>query len=187
MQLGKTLYVTSRKQWRSWLAENHDREREIWLVYYRKSSGKPRIPYNYAVEEALCYGWIDSTQKGIDGEKFAQRFSPRRSKSQLSEMNRERIRRLIAKGRMNPAGLKAVLGMFDPRNEEKLVISSDILETLKADRQAWKNFNKLPEDYVRVRIGYIEARRKHGNEAFRKSLEYFIKMTAKNRKFGMLR
>jgi uncharacterized protein YdeI (YjbR/CyaY-like superfamily) len=92
MDIGKTLYVTDRKDWRDWLARNHMTESEIWLVYYRKLTGKPRIPYNDAVEEALCYGWIDSQQKGIDEERFAQRFSPRRPKSALSEMNRERIR-----------------------------------------------------------------------------------------------
>lgn len=66
MKLGKTLYVTNRNDWRFWLEENHHKEKEIWLIYYRKSSGKPRISYNEAVEEALCFGWIDSTAKGID-------------------------------------------------------------------------------------------------------------------------
>lgn len=66
MRLGKTLYVTNRNDWRSWLAKNHDKEKEIWLIYYRKLSRKPRIPYNDAVEEALCYGLIDSNLKGID-------------------------------------------------------------------------------------------------------------------------
>ena len=78
MDIGKTLYVTDRKQWRSWLAKNHTKAKEIWLIYYRKSSGKKRIPYNDAVEEALCYGWIDSIMKSIDEKSFAQRFSPRK-------------------------------------------------------------------------------------------------------------
>ncbi|MFA9455094.1 MAG: YdeI family protein, partial [Candidatus Aminicenantaceae bacterium] len=73
MEIGKTLYVTGREDWRDWLARNHASEEEVWLIYYRKSTGKPRIPYNDAVEEALCFGWIDSQQKGMDVERFAQR------------------------------------------------------------------------------------------------------------------
>jgi uncharacterized protein YdeI (YjbR/CyaY-like superfamily) len=67
---GTTLYVTDRKEWRAWLSKNHDKENEIWLIYYRKSSGKRRIPYNDAVEEALCFGWIDSINKNIDKERI---------------------------------------------------------------------------------------------------------------------
>ncbi len=91
MDIGETLYVTDRGEWRSWLAEHHGSEMEIWLIYYKKGSGKPRISYNDAVEEALCYGWIDSIVKTIDDEKYAQRFSVRKKTSELSQMNRERI------------------------------------------------------------------------------------------------
>jgi uncharacterized protein YdeI (YjbR/CyaY-like superfamily) len=95
MKIGTTLYVTHRRQWRSWLAKNHASAREIWLIYFKKESGKSRIPYNDAVEEALCYGWIDSITKPIDEKRWAQRFSPRRKNSALSETNKERVRRLI--------------------------------------------------------------------------------------------
>ncbi len=189
MNLGKTLYVANRKQWRSWLAKNFAKEKEIWLIYYRKSSGKLRIPYNDAVEEALCYGWIDSILKSIDKEKFAQRFTPRKPKSNLSEMNKERIRRLIKKRKMTAAGLNAISGSFDKfkNNEEKLTIAKDILIALKTNKPAWKNFQNFPEGYKRVRIGFIESRRRHGNEIFQKSLQHFIKMTAKNKRFGMVK
>src|SRR5512136_519263 len=100
MDLGKTLYVTNREQWRSWLAKNHNKEKEIWLIYYRKSSGKKRIPYNDAVEEALCYGWIDSIQKCIDKEIFAQKYYPRKQNSVLSQINKERIHRLIEQNKI---------------------------------------------------------------------------------------
>ncbi|MGB2906524.1 MAG: YdeI/OmpD-associated family protein [Candidatus Aminicenantaceae bacterium] len=189
MDIGKTLYVTDRKDWRDWLARNHMTESEIWLVYYRKLTGKPRIPYNDAVEEALCYGWIDSQQKGIDEERFAQRFSPRRPKSALSEMNRERIRRLIEGKKMTASGLEAVAHVFDAEKdrEESFTIAPDILHELKMDNQAWANFQQLPEGYKKVRIGFIESRRRHGEEVFQKSLRHFIKMTAKNKSFGMLK
>jgi len=189
MNLGKTLYITNRKQWRSWLTKNHSKTKEIWLIYYKKSSSKPRIPYNDAVEEALCYGWIDSILKSIDEEKFAQRFTPRKPTSTLSEMNKERIRRLIKKKKMTNFGLKAVSKMFDKSKDknEKLTIAFDILQPLKANKQAWKNFQKFSEGYQKVRIGFIESRRRHSDEMFQKSLNYFIKMTANNKKFGMVK
>src|SRR3972149_144578 len=101
MNIGKALYVHTRKAWRAWLAKHHATEKEIWLVYYKKASGKPRIPYNDAVEEALCYGWIDSTVKSINKARFAQRFTPRKKGSMLSELNKERIRRMVEENRMN--------------------------------------------------------------------------------------
>ncbi len=189
MELGKTLYLTDRAKWRSWLAMNHKNEKEIWLVYYRKSSGKPRLPYNDAVEEALCFGWIDSIQKGIDLEKFAQRFTPRKPNSSLSEANRKRIRELIKEGKMTKAGLEAVSGSFDASKDQtdNWSIAPDILEALKTDELAWKNFQKLPAGYKKVRIGFIESRRRHGNEMFQRSLRHFIKMTARNKRFGIMR
>jgi len=189
MDLGKTLYVTNRKDWRTWLRKNHAKEKEIWLVYYRKSSGRPRIPYNDAVEEALCFGWIDSNQKGIDEKRFAQRFTPRKRTSPLSEMNKERVRRLITQGKMTNIGLKAVSKFFDMDIDrtERLTIAQDILVPLKADKRAWNNFKRFPEGYKKVRIGYIESRRRHGDRMFNKSLGHFIEMTAKNKKFGMVK
>ncbi|MCX6695888.1 MAG: YdeI/OmpD-associated family protein [Candidatus Altiarchaeota archaeon] len=189
MKLGKTLYASNRRAWRSWLAKHHSTEKEIWLVYPRKSSGKQRIPYNDAVEEALCYGWIDSNLKGIDDENYAQRFSPRKPTSRLSQMNKERIRKLIADKKMTAAGIAAIAKIFDPAKgkKEKLTISPDILPALKADKQAWKNFQKLPETYKRIRIAYIQSRKRHGKQMFQKSLQHFIKMTAKNKRFGFIR
>src|SRR2546430_17601003 len=112
MILGKTFYAKNRKEWRAWLAQHHRAAPEIWLVYYKKDSGKPRIPYNHAVEEALCYGWIDSLLKPIDADRYAQRFSPRRPTSRLSAMKRERVRRLIASGRMTRLGLESIKDAF---------------------------------------------------------------------------
>jgi uncharacterized protein YdeI (YjbR/CyaY-like superfamily) len=179
MQIGKTLYVKTRKDWREWLEKNHDKEPEIWLIYYRKAAGKPRIPYNEAVEEALCFGWIDSIEKGIDDERFAQRFSPRKPKSNWSVLNLERMKRLIKKGHMTPAGLKYYPG------ETEFKIAPDILKELKKDKQVWENFQKFPGIYQRIRIGFIEMARKRPEE-FQKRLNYFLKMTKLNKKFGMV-
>ena len=189
MDIGKTLYITNRDDWRSWLARHHQGETEIWLIYYRKKTGKPRISYNDAVEGALCFGWIDSTVKSHDEECFVQRFSVRKKTSKLSQMNKERIHRLIAQKKMTEAGLVAVAHVFDAESEKPsdFVIAPDILEPLQANEGAWDNFVRFPESYKRIRIAYIDSRRRHGKEMFEKSLNHFIKMTAKNRHFGFVK
>jgi len=181
MKLGKTLYITDRNAWREWLIKHHAKESEIWLVYYKQKTGKPRLPYNDAVEEALCFGWIDSTVKKLDEESNAQRFTPRRPNSPLSEMNKERIRRLIKTGKMTPAGLLAAGDV----STEKFSIPSDILKALKADKRIWDNFQNFPESYKRIRVGWIEGARKRPEE-FDKRLNYFLRMTAKNKRYGMV-
>ncbi|NYZ77142.1 YdeI/OmpD-associated family protein [Candidatus Micrarchaeota archaeon] len=186
MKISKTLYVTNRVAWRRWLTKEGKREKEIWLIYYKKSSGNPRIPYNDAVEEALCFGWIDSTVKAIDEERFAQRFTPRKPTSILSRMNRERVRKLIDEKRMTQTGLDAIAHAFDPGENENFTIAKDIIAAIKKDRLAWMNFQQLPERYKRIRIDYIERLRCHRKEAFWNSLRYFIKMTAKNKRFGLI-
>ncbi len=105
MEIGETLLVSSRHGWREWLSQHHRDSREIWLIYYKKTSGKTGITYEESVEEALCFGWIDGAIKGIDSETYAGRFTPRRSKSPWSDSNRERVARLLREGRMTGAGL----------------------------------------------------------------------------------
>ena len=181
MKLGKTLYVQNRKQWRAWLARHHKTAREIWLIYYKKDSGKPRIPYNDAVEEALCYGWIDSLLKPIDARKYAQRYSPRKKTSKLSDMNRERVLRLIESGRMTKAGLAAIAHVGKKSGKTP----ADIERRLKQDPVTWGNFQRFPASYKRIRIGWIDAAR-HRQEAFEQRLRYFLKMTRQNKRFGMV-
>jgi uncharacterized protein YdeI (YjbR/CyaY-like superfamily) len=189
MNIGKTMYLTRRDEWRKWLVEHHGTEKEIWLIYYRKKTGKSCISYNDAVEEALCFGWIDSIIKNIDNERFAQRFSIRQKTSQLSEMNKQRVLKLISQKKMTNAGLDAITHVFKPNEQKstKLIIPSNILEPLKANKEAWTNFQKLPKDYKRIRIAFIESRRRHGEEMFQKSLNYFIEKTAKNKRFGFVK
>lgn len=180
MELGKTLYVDNRADWRSWLAKHHNKDKEIWLVYYRKASGKTRIPYNEAVEEALCFGWIDSIYKNIDEYSFAQRFTPRKPGSRVSEMNRIRTLRLIDRGLMTSAGL-AVLGNVSAKFE----IPADILKELKKDKVVWENFQAFSEDYRMIRVAYVEGARNRPEE-FERRLRNLLNMTAKNKKFGMV-
>jgi uncharacterized protein YdeI (YjbR/CyaY-like superfamily) len=194
MEIGKTYYAPHRNAWRSWLARHHATEKEIWLIYYKKNSVKPRIPYNDAVEEALCFGWIDSLTKPIDEEKYAQRFSPRKKTSKWSEMNLERVRRLMTEGKMTEAGLAALNGalmVVKKKSEHKLhetkafKIPADILKELKKDKTVWENFQKFPESYKRIRIGWVDGSR-NSPVYFKRRLQYFIKMTAKNKRFGMV-
>jgi uncharacterized protein YdeI (YjbR/CyaY-like superfamily) len=105
MEIGETIYVTTSEEFRKWLLKNHKTKKEIWLIQYKKATKKPSINYVDAVEEAICFGWIDGLEKSMDGERYALRFSPRRPKSNWTETNKERARKMIAEGRMTEAGL----------------------------------------------------------------------------------
>jgi uncharacterized protein YdeI (YjbR/CyaY-like superfamily) len=104
MEIGETIYVTTSDEFRKWLIKNHKDKKEIWLIQYKKATKKPSINYVDAVEEALCFGWIDGLEKSMDAERYALRFSPRRPKSNWTNTNKERARKLIAERRMTPAG-----------------------------------------------------------------------------------
>jgi uncharacterized protein YdeI (YjbR/CyaY-like superfamily) len=180
MKLGKTLYVKDRRAWRAWLRTNHATKREIWLVYPRKATGRKRIPYNDAVEEALCYGWIDSNLKGIDEERFAQRFTPRKKGAPLSAMNRERVAKLVARRKMTKHGL-AVLPSSPPA---RVTVPAAVKRALSKDPDAAKEFRTLPDSYKRIRLGYIEAGKRHGPAEYQKRVRHFVRMTAKGKRFG---
>ena len=179
MRAMRTYYTADRLKWRSWLSKHHRTAKEIWLVYYKKSSGRPRISYNDAVEEALCFGWIDSTVRSLDQERFAQRFSRRNPKSSYSPANKERLRRLLRAGKVS-ADVVRTLGDL---GDAKLTVAPDIQEAIKANKRAWKHFQKFSKSYKRIRIGFIEGARRRPAE-FQKRLEYFIKMTETGRQFG---
>ena len=179
MEISEMLYVTDPKDWRKWLREHYKTEKEIWLVYYKKGAGKPRIEYNDAVEEALCFGWIDSIVRSIDDKKFAQRFSPRKPGSKFSPANKERLRTLLKQKKV----IKEVRETLGNLEEEEFVIPKDILAEIKSNKQAWKNFQKFSDSYKRIRIGFIEGARTRPAE-FKKRLAYFIKMTEQGKQFG---
>jgi uncharacterized protein YdeI (YjbR/CyaY-like superfamily) len=108
MEIGETLYVTNRQDFRRWLEKNHKSKKEIWLIQYKKAAKKPSLNYVEAVEEALCFGWIDNTEKSMDIERYATRFSPRRPKSNWTDTNKERARKLIAEGKMTETGFASL-------------------------------------------------------------------------------
>jgi uncharacterized protein YdeI (YjbR/CyaY-like superfamily) len=176
---GLLLYVATRSQWRAWLRKNHKTRTEIWLVYPKKHTGKPRIAYNDAVEEALCFGWIDSTVRSLDADHYAQRFSVRRPGSKYSQANLERLRALVAMGMVS----RVVLASLPDLDPESFTIAEDILDAIRSNPQAWQHFGEFPPGYIRIRIAYIEGARKRPAE-FKKRLAHFVRRTAQNKQFG---
>ena len=192
MKITKTFYAPNRRAWRAWLKKHHKSAQEIWLIYYKKGSGKTRVAYSDSVEEALCFGWIDSTLKPIDEKKYAQRFTPRKPKSQWSEMNRERMRRLIKARLMTPAGLAVydnkqsnLRSRTTSSSSKKIILPADIRSALRKNAQTWRHFQSFPLSYQRIRVWWIDAAR-HRPKAFNQRLQYFLKMTALNKRFGMV-
>lgn len=105
MEIGETLYVTTRDEFREWLIKNHQSKKEIWLIQFKKASKKPSVNFHDAVEEAMCFGWTESIGfKGLDEERYVTRYTPRKSKSKWSEKNKDRARKLIAEGKMTEPG-----------------------------------------------------------------------------------
>jgi uncharacterized protein YdeI (YjbR/CyaY-like superfamily) len=183
MEVGQKLDVRTRAAWRTWLQRNHARKKEIWLVLHAKASGRSSIAYNDAVDEALCFGWIDSIVKKVGPQSRAQRFSPRRKDSPVSEMNKARARRLVRERRMTAAG-RAALGTALRR--ERLVIAPDIRRALRATPGAWTRFERFPAAYKRIRLGFIEGARSRP-DVFATRLRYLVRMTAEGKRYGMVR
>ncbi len=179
MDITQTLHVKTAKEWRNWLKKHYQSKKDIWLVYYKKQTGKPRIPYNDAVEEALCFGWIDSIVKTLDADRTVQRFSPRKPGAKYSQANKERLRALLRQKKVIKEVKDALGGILN----EKFVIPKDILNALKAEKKVWKNFQKFSKAYQRIRIAYIDGARKRPLE-FKKRLRHFIKMTGQNKQLG---
>ncbi len=120
MEIGQQLVVRSRAQWRDWLARHHADHTEIWVVYFKKGSGQAGIGYEESVEEALCFGWIDGQMRGIDGQRYAVRFTPRRPAGNWSASNRERVTRLMRAGLMTEAGLAVLPDHLRPKRSRDL-------------------------------------------------------------------
>jgi uncharacterized protein YdeI (YjbR/CyaY-like superfamily) len=188
MKTLKTLLVTTRKEWRAWLAQNHAQETEVWLIFHKKASGKARLPYEDAVEEALCYGWIDSLVRRIDEQKYAQKFTPRKSGSKWSELNKERVRRLLAAGKMTKAG-KAVLEKQRPESrnlkaeEASSTVSADVKQAIGTVKAAAENFAKLPPGYLKMCMKWINAAKREETRARR--IKEFVELTEKGERIGM--
>ncbi len=183
--IGLLIHAETPAEWRKWLSDNHDKEQEAWLVMHTKASGRPFVEYNDAVDEALCVGWIDSTVKSIGDGARAQRYTPRRRNSAVSEMNKARVRRLVREGRMTDAGRAALPDLDEWLDPPTLVVASDIEQRIRSDPDAWRHYREFPEAYKRIRIGWIEGARGRPDE-FEKRLAHFVKMTARGKRYGMV-
>ena len=172
----KIVYASERHQWRDWLSENFETATEIWLVFPLKETGEKCLSYNDAVEEALCFGWIDSIIKHIDPLHRAQRFTPRRMTSKYSRPNIERLIWLENHKMLHPEIRKNVFELITAPYE----YPADILEVIQNDPVAWKNYQKFLDSYKRIRIAYIDAARKRPLE-FKKRLDNFLLKTRENK------
>ena len=173
------LYCRDRSEWRSWLSENFRTSGDIWFVFPTKDSGEIGVSYNDAVEEALCFGWIDSTSRKLDDRHQLRHFTPRRKGSTYSRPNIERLIQMDREGKIHPDVRPSVL----PLIEAEYVFPEDILTEIRKDPEAWENYQNFTDSYKRIRVAYIDAARKRPEE-FRKRLDNFISMTRKNRIIG---
>jgi len=180
MQPVNLLDAQNRDELRLWLEKNHKNEKECWVIVKR---GRPKDDNTFwyidAVEEAMCFGWIDSTTKKLDNGVTAQKLAPRRKGSVWSELNKERCRRMEKSGKMTDAG-RAVL---PDMSTDAFVIDDEILKALKADNEVWENFSNFPPLYQRVRIDTIQIKKKQP-ELFQKRLQKLIENTKKGIMYG---
>ncbi len=173
MEIRKTLYVTSREEWRAWLTKHYQSETEVWLIYYKKHTGQPRISYDHAV----------------DDEKFAQKFTPRRDCTKWSALNKRRLRKLILEGRMTERGLAkidlVILGEEPQAKQSKgdVGVPRLVKQALMANAKAWENFRNLAPSYRRHYIGWIMHAAKE--ETRERRLREAISLLEQNKKLGL--
>jgi uncharacterized protein YdeI (YjbR/CyaY-like superfamily) len=171
-----------------WLADSHNSAAELWVGFYKKGSGRPSITYPQALDEALCFGWIDGVRYSIDGQSFRQRFSPRTAKSNWSQINVKRAQELIASGRMQSAGLKA----FESRPktatqysyENTTQLDEPYAGMLRANDAAWRFFEAQPPSYRRVASFWVMSAKRE--ETRLKRLQTLIEASGAGRRFGGL-
>lgn len=189
MGLVESLYVAGRDEWRVWLDKNYSIKSEVWLIFYKKHTGKLCVSYGDAVDEALCFGWIDSIVKRVDDERYLRKFTPRKRGSVWSEVNKRRVRRLIREGRMTEAGLAMVKEAkesgewFKRRVRNALKIPPFMEEALATNKKALENFNELKPSYRRNMVGWILSAKRE--ETRRRRLAEAIGVLERGEKLGL--
>ncbi len=163
----------TRKEWRDWLKNNHDKFSGIWFVYYKKQTGKPRVTYNEAVEEALCFGWIDSLPRRVDENISKLLFTPRKPKSVWSKLNKERIEKLIEDGLMTEIGLaKIKAAKADDswnilNDSDNLEVPTDLAQAFEANKIAAKNFTAFSDSVKRNILFWVGSAKRDATRAAR--------------------
>jgi uncharacterized protein YdeI (YjbR/CyaY-like superfamily) len=181
----KTLDVKTCEEWRKWLAEHHDLESEVWLVFHKRHTGRPSIAYHDALDEALCFGWIDSLIKRLDDARYARKFTPRKPDSKWSAVNRKRYAQLKTGGRLMPAGLNRAPTdrTYDARKAFPSKIPRYIRLALKGHPAAWSHFESLAPSYRRMYIGWIDSARQQETKTRR--LQEAIRLLAAGKRLGL--
>ena len=152
----KTLNASTRDEWRRWLAKHHDAESEVWLIFHKKHTGKPSVAYKDALDEALCYGWIDSLIKRIDDDRYARKFTPRKPDSNWSSINIKRYNELKAAKRLAAPGLaRSPEGRPVVDGSRSTDFPADIEKAMRKDVKAWKSFERLAPSYRRLYVRWI--------------------------------
>ena len=172
----KIFCCSDRGEWRDWLEEHFETEDEVWFVFPTIDSGEKGVSYNDAVEEALCFGWIDGRAGTLDETHQLRRFTPRRKGSSYSQPNIERLMAMNEQGLIHPKVRESVEEIISAPFE----FPEDILDAIWQDDEAWSNYQAFSEPYKRIRVAYIDAARKRPEE-FQKRLENFIKKTRENK------
>lgn len=173
------LYVESREEWRRWLRSNYRSASVVWLISYRKSADRPSVAYNDAVEEALCFGWIDSTRRSLGDERYAQRYTPRRPGSDYSQTNLERLARMREQGLVMPDVLPAVENL----SPEDYSVPDDILDALGRETGAKAFFLSTSPSYQRIRAAYVDTARDQPG-VFAKRLANLVAKCRAGKHFG---
>jgi len=187
----KTVEVKNRAEWRTWLDKNHNQEVEIWLVYYKKETGHACVDYEASVEEALCYGWVDSIIKKLDETKYARKFTPRKDDSKWSPSNIKRVKKLLKDGLMTEYGLQKVeaakrSGQWDDlaqRPELNFEMHPEFEEALRKNRQARETFENLASTYQKQYLGWIEVAKRP--ETKQKRIAESIQLLSEGKKLGL--
>jgi len=185
VEITEKLYFTNREDWRSWLEKNFDKKSEVWLLYYKKHTGKPTIPYDDAVEEALCFGWIDSTVKRVDDEKHVQRYTPRNLDSIWSENNIRRVKKMIKEGKMTKTGLEKYRygmrkGLQAPPTDKNIKVPDDFQKALKSEKKAFENFSNLAPSYRVMYIYWVTSAKKE--ETRKRRIAKAVRLLKENKK-----
>jgi uncharacterized protein YdeI (YjbR/CyaY-like superfamily) len=184
VDITETLYVPTREEWRAWLEANHTTHPGIWFTFYKKHTGQPSVSYNDAVEEALCFGWIDNIQKKLDEDRYVLKFSPRRKGSVWSRPNKDRVIRLMDAGKMMQAGLDALgnaLNEPDPEPRPQAnEIPPELAEALAKNPAAQEHFDQFPPSYKRLSMGWILAAKRP--ETRQKRIQEVVDLAAQNKR-----
>jgi len=184
------MHFANQDAWRAWLEANHATAKEAWLIIQKKHMAKPGLSLEEAVEEALCFGWIDGVLRPIDEEKFALRYSPRKRGSIWSETNKRRVRRLIKQGRMTEAGLakiKEAKASGEWRaatlREDTMNVPDDLRQALKANSQAQRNFDRLAPSHKKQFIYWITCAKT--DKTRQRRIQETVRLVAENKIPGM--